>query len=87
MIYLYIRYEIIPMHRKKPTTNIARHTKRLYWHLLKKGRYEHSLKALELRVKLKKLDLRLDILTDLSQYLHQLDTHNIPPECLEKEKE
>jgi len=60
------------MHHKKSTTNIARHTKRLYWHLLRKGRYEHSLKALELRMKLKKLDLRLDISTDLSQHLHQL---------------
>ncbi len=45
------------MHPKNPTTNLARHAKRLYWHLLKKGRYEHSLKALELRVKLKKLSL------------------------------
>lgn len=52
------------MHHKKPSNNIARHAKRLYWHLLRKGRYEHSLKALELRIKLKKLDLRLGVPVD-----------------------
>jgi hypothetical protein len=52
------------MHHKKSSTNIARHAKRLYWHLLKKERYEHSLKALELRMKLKKLDLRLGVPDD-----------------------
>ena len=68
------------MDHQKPITNIARHTKRLYWHLLKKGRYEHSLKALELRMKLKKLNIRLDSPIDLSQHLYQLDAHDIPLE-------
>lgn len=72
------------MNHQKPITNIARHTKRLYWHLLKKGRYEHSLKALELRMKLKKLDICLDTSIDLNQYLHQLDVQDIPPKCLER---
>lgn len=64
MIYLYIRHESYQMLHKKPSTNIARHAKRLYWHLLRKGRYEQSLKALELRVKARKLDLRLGVPVD-----------------------
>ena len=72
------------MKNQKPNAKIARHAKRVFWHLLRNKQYNHSLKALEFRSRLRKSSLNQDIPINLSEHSHELNVDDIPAECLKK---